>query len=87
MSRSRKKPYYTISKAWSKFKEHMFRRHVKRELRKVEKEIPFDPDADFEVTLDHGKMGSWGTRIGWDTPPGDGDDTWCHEDYVEAKRK
>jgi len=87
MSRSRKKPYCVISKAWDKFKEHMFRRCVKQELKRVEKEIPFDPDADFEASLEYSKMGSWGTRMGWDVPPGDGDDTWMRESYEEMKRK
>lgn len=85
MSRSRKAPVYTISKAWDRFKERAFRRYLKRELRKVEQEIKFDPDADFEAAHDHGKMGSWGTRIGWDVPP-DPDDTY-YEEYLKAQRK
>jgi len=62
MSRSRKAPYITISKTWNKFKEKMFRRKVKKELRNIEKEIPFNPDKDFEETLEFHKMGGWGTR-------------------------
>ena len=74
MTRSRKKPHATISTAWSKFKERMFRRRVKREIQKIEKEILFDPDRDFEESLDYSKMGSWGTRLGFDVMP-DPDDS------------
>jgi hypothetical protein len=87
MSRSRKKPFVTISKVWSKFKEKAYRHLVKRELQKVEQEIPFDPDVDFEAACDYGKMGSWGTRCGFDMPPDENDDTWLHEEYNRLQRK
>ena len=74
MTRSRKKPHATISTAWGKFKERMFRRKVKREIQKIKKEIPFDPDRDFEESLDYGKMGNWVTRLGFDIMP-DPDDS------------
>ena len=87
MTRSRKKPYTTVSKAWDKFKESMFRCKIKKELRNIEKEIPFNPDRDFEETLEYNKMGSWGTRFGWDIPPQESDDTWMKEDFEKSKRK
>ena len=87
MSRSRKKPYYTISKAWDEFKERVFRRLVKAELHNIELEIAFDPDADFEASLEYQKMGDYGTRMGWDVKPADSDDTWMAEDYLKAQRK
>ncbi len=86
MTRSRKKPHVQISKAWDRFKEHAFRGRTKRACR--EAEIDFDPDSDFEeLTLSNKKLGSWGTRICWHVPPGDGDDIWYHESYKEMKRK
>lgn len=86
MSRSYKKPHVQISKAWSRFKERAFRCRIKRACR--EAEIDFNPDSDFEeLTLSNKKLGSWGTWIGWHVPPGDGDDTWYHESYIEMQRK
>lgn len=86
MSRSRKKPFATISKAWGKFKERAFRHRVKRACREVE--IDFDPDKDYdELHLDNKKLGDYGTRIGFETPPTDGDDTWWHDEYNKLQRK
>ena len=87
MTRSRKKPHINISKAWDKFKESMFRHKVKKELLNIEKEIPLNPDRDFEESLEYSKMGSWGTRLGWDVPPQESDGTWMQENFEKAKRK
>lgn len=69
MSRSRKKCFWTISKAWYNFKERVFRRRVREELHRVEIELKVDPDADFEASLNHKKMGDWGTKIGMEFDP------------------
>ena len=87
MSRSRKKPFYTLTKAWDRFKEKMFRHKVRNNLRQVEQEIALNPDADFEASMEYKKMGDWGTRMGWDAKPIESDDTWMHEDYKRAQRK
>lgn len=87
MSRSYKKPWVWISKRWDRFKESAFRRRMKGELRKIEIEIPFDPDADFEASMDYTKMGSWGTKCGWYISPETSDDTWMKESYTKLKRK
>jgi len=65
----------------------MFRRKVKKELRNIEKEIPFNPDKDFEEALEFHKMGGYGTRLGWDIPPHESDGTWMQENFEKAKRK
>ena len=86
MSRSRKKPFVWISKPWTKYKERAFRHRAKQVLHEIE--IDFDPDADFlELTDNHKKMGSWGTKYGWDMPPDESDDTRWHENYIELQRK
>ncbi len=82
MSRSFKKPFEWISKRWTKFNERAFRRKTKMQCYDVE--IDFDPDKDW---LDAQVIGEFGTRCGWSVPPGDGDDTWMHESYVEMQRK
>lgn len=87
MSRSRKKPITTLSKRWDHKQEKSYRRKVKEALREVEQEIPFDPDADFEAELSPKKLADFGTKMGWDVPPDEGDDTWMHEEYKKAKRK
>jgi hypothetical protein len=86
MSRSYKKPFITISKAWDRFKERRYRHRVRRAAN--EASIDFDPDRDFEeLSLDNKKMGSFGTRMGWDVPPDEGDSTWMHQTYRESQRK
>lgn len=86
MSRSRKKPWNTISKAWTKFKEKAYRRRIKKACYDVK--INFDPDADFdELTLSNKKLGSWGTKMGWAVPPDENDDTDWHERYKKCQRK
>lgn len=90
MSRSRKKPFVTISKVWDKFKERAYRHHIKHELEKVKQDILFcdniDPDADFEALSDPTNA-EWGTKFGFNVPPKDSDDTWMHEEYERLQRK
>ena len=64
MTRSRKKCFWTISKAWDRFKERRFRKKTKQMVHELEKELVVNPDADFEEALNHKKMGEWGTKIG-----------------------
>jgi len=85
MSDSKKKPYQTISKRWTRQQEKAYRKRIKNTLADVEKEIPFDPDADFEA--DQQMRGEYGTRMGWDVPPGENDTTWMHVEYEKAQRK
>ena len=86
MSRSRKKPFVTISKVWDKFKERSFRCRIKRACRDAE--IDFDPDSDFlELGLGNKKLGSWGTALGFDVAPDEADSTWVHEEFNRLKRK
>ena len=86
MSRSRKQPWVTISKAWDKWKERGFRHRVKQRLREVE--IDFDPDEDFiELGENYKKMGEYGTKIGFSVPPNPNDSTLSHEYYENLRRK
>ena len=86
MSRSRKQPWVTISKAWDRWKERGLRHKVKQRLREVE--IDFDPDEDFiELGENHKKLGEWGTRCGFKMPPKDSDPIWWHEEYERLRRK
>ena len=80
MSRSYKKPFTTISKVWTKFKEHSLRQKVKQQL----DEIRIDPDKDWEE-YNRKKMGECGTRMGFKVEPGP-EDTWYNV-CQEAKRK
>ncbi len=84
MSRSYKQPWEWISKRWTKFNERAFRRKTKMQCHEIDAEIEFDPDRDW---LEAQVNGEYGTKCGWDYPPGDGDDTWMHEDYVKMQRK
>ena len=86
MSRSRKQPWATLTKAWTKAKEKKFRKKVKQACHEVE--IDFDPDADFdELNLTNKGLGDYGTRNGWHMPPHESDDTWDHEEFEKLKRK
>ena len=92
MSRSRKKCFWTISKAWDRFKERRYRKRVKEAIHEVEKEIRVDPDADFEEAIDHKKMGSWGTKIGLEYDSiKEGKDVWPEDEQIkhleEGRRK
>jgi len=64
MSRSFKKAFVTVSKKWDRYKEKRFRVKAKAELLKIEKEVAFEPDTDFEILADRTSMGSWGTKFG-----------------------
>jgi len=58
MTRSRKRPYYHISKAWDKQKCKAYRHHVKQVCHEVE--IDFDPDRDWELAFkDEKEFGSF----------------------------
>ena len=83
MSRSVKKAFYTISKKWDGFKERRYRQRIKRELHAVEQEIAFDPDADFEASMDAGKIASLGTQLGLEYC----NDEYWQEDRIIARRK
>lgn len=84
MSRSRKKPWCWLSKPWDKFKESALRRKVKNACR----EFKVDPDKDWEdLYLTNRTDADWGTGLGFDRMPGDGDATWWHEEYEKLKRK
>lgn len=87
MSRSRKKPWATISKKWTKFKERAFRHKIKRACHEVE--IDFDPDRDFDELHQSHKHNSdeYGTKCGFEVPPDESDDTWVHKEYEKLKRK
>jgi hypothetical protein len=86
VSRSWKKPFVTISKAWDKFKQRAFRHRIKRACRDAE--INFDPDKDYdELHLTNKKLGEYGTRMGFNVPPAEGDTTWWHDEYKKLSRK
>jgi hypothetical protein len=87
MSRSRKKPFIVLSKPWDKHKERGFRHRVKKAC--AEAAIDFDPDKDFEeMSLNHKKVEhDYGTKLGFDVPPDESDDTWVHKEYERLKRK
>lgn len=82
MSRSRKKPFVTLTKAWDKFKEHKFRQKTKKQLKEME--IEWDADKDWEE-YNYKKMGEWGTRLGFKVDL-DPDDSWFNY-CEEMKRK
>ena len=83
MSRSRKKPWVWISKAWDKHKESSYRRRTRDQLREVE----IDPDKDYEEYWSNKKLGDWGTRCGFAEPPGPDDSQWLKDEYERMKRK
>jgi hypothetical protein len=87
MSRSRKKPWDTLTPRWPKHKERGFRRQIKDACR--EAAMDFDPDADFdELHQSHKHSGEEpGTRCGFPTPPDESEETWMHEEYERQKRK
>ncbi len=86
MSRSRKKTaMVTISRAWTKFKEHAFRHKAKQFCQEAE----FDPDADW-AEANYKKLGDYGTKFGWYIEPGpefDDWEDWARENYERKKRK
>ena len=77
MSRSVKKAFYIISKKWDSFKERRYRARIKNELRRVEREITFDPDADFEAAMGPDGIADWGTRFGLE---------YCNDEYWQEER-
>ncbi len=87
MSRSRKRPWDTLTKRWTKYKERSFRHRIKHACR--EAEFDFDPDADFEELHQSHKHTAQepGTKCGFETPPNESDDTWLHEEFKRQKRK
>lgn len=84
MSRSRKKPFVWISKAWDKYKQKSLRQKLKKE----EIELRIDPDKDWEEanTL-YKKGGDWGTRCGFEVKPGPEDSQWQHDEYRRLSGK
>jgi hypothetical protein len=87
MSRSRKKPIVTISKAWDKFMEKAFRRKQKKQLREME--IEWDADKDWEE-MNYKKMGDYGTKLAYRFEPGpewDDWEEWAKDNCERMKRK
>lgn len=89
MSRSRKRPWTTISKKWTKFKERAFRHRIKHACREAESEFDYDPDRDFDALHQGHKHSSeeYGTKCGFSVQPHPSDSTWQHEEYERLRRK
>jgi hypothetical protein len=87
VSRSKKKPWDTLTKRWPKHKEHGFRQKMKHACR--EAAMNFDPDADFEeLHQSHKHSGEeYGTKMGFEVPPDESDETWLHDEYKRQQRK
>ena len=88
MTRSRKKCFWTLSKPWDKFKESSFRRKTKLHITEIEREIQFNPDKDFEESLEYRKMGDWGTKIGLEYESiKEGSDVWTEEEQIKHREE
>ena len=86
MSRSRKKPYEWISKRFPRWAKKAWRHCIKQKCHEIE--IDFDPDRDYDdFHIKEAQFGDWGTKCGWDLPPGDCDDTWVWDNYEKMIRK
>lgn len=80
MTRSYRKPYFTITPQWNNHAEKRFRQRVKQSLQ------GFDPDADWdEVNLSMKGLGEYGTKLGFDVPPDESGE--FYEEDMEAYRK
>ena len=86
MSRSYKKPFVWCSKCSTPESKRAYRHATKQDCHEME--IDFDPDRDFDEFHRNSKeFDDWGTKMGFNLPPSDADDTWWHESYVEMRRK
>jgi hypothetical protein len=82
VTRSYRKPYFTLTPKWDKFCEKSFRQRVKRTLQQ------FDPDADWdELNMSMKGLEEYGTKFGFDVPPDESEDQGIKDEYEKAQRK